>query len=134
MAKLESRELQVKMGLEQMIEQMGQLKLGSALTWLWVWDTIYYLHKNNPSPAPEGAMQDYLFVGDIDVVFKDLWDNCDDYAFTLEYGTEDLQEAIEGWLMDKEYLVSPEDEDYEDEDEEFEFDPINVVGEDNGSN
>ncbi len=132
MTKLESRELQVKMGLEQMINQMKPLEVGSPLTWLWVWDTIVELHKNNPNPAPEDSMQDWLFVADLDDVFKNLWDNVDEIGFTLEYGTEDLNEAIEGWLMDNDYIVS-NDEDYYDEDEEFEFDPINVIGEDNGN-
>ena len=138
MTKLESRELQVKMGLEQMINQMESLKLNAPTTWLYVWDTIIELHKNNPYPAPKGALQDWLFKGDLDDVFKDLWANCEAIGFTLEYGTEDLIEAVEGWLMDRDYLLSnDEEEDYEDEedeDEEFEFDPINVIGEGNGSN
>jgi hypothetical protein len=56
-----------------------------------------------------------VFVGDLDVVFQALWDQVDKTGFTLEYGVEDLDEAIRDWLIDNDFLVALDDDGWLDE-------------------
>ena len=96
----ESEVLQVKLTLDRMVEELNGLKVFPSLVWLWVWDVIRNLQDTNPNVTPFSPVQDYVFVGDLDVVFQALWDQVDKTGFTLEYGVEDLDEAIRDWLID----------------------------------
>ena len=111
----ESEVLQVKLTLDRMVEELNGLKVFPSLVWLWVWDVIRNTEDTNPNVTPFGPAQDYVFVGDLDVVFQALWDQVDTTGFTLEYGVEDLDEAIRDWLIDNDFLVALDDDGWFDE-------------------
>jgi len=111
----ESEVLQVKLTLDRMVEELNGLKVFPSLVWLWVWDVIRNLQDTNPNVTPFSPVQDYVFVGDLDVVFQALWDQVDKTGFTLEYGVEDLDEAIRDWLIDNDFLVALDDDGWFDE-------------------
>ena len=111
----ESEVLQVKLTLDRMVEELNGLKVFPSLVWLWVWDVIRNLQDTNPNVTPFSPVQDYVFVGDLDVVFQALWDQVDKTGFTLEYGVEDLDEAIRDWLIDNDFLVALDDDGWLDE-------------------
>ncbi len=111
----ESEVLQVKLTLDRMVEELNGLKVFPSLVWLWVWDVIRNTQDTNPNVTPFNPVQDYVFVGDLDVVFQALWDQVDKTGFTLEYGVEDLDEAIRDWLIDNDFLVALDDDGWFDE-------------------
>jgi len=111
----ESEVLQVKLTLDRMVEELNGLKVFPSLVWLWVWDVIRNMQDTNPNVTPFNPAQDYVFVGDLDVVFQALWDQVDKTGFTLEYGVEDLDEAIRDWLIDNDFLVALDDDGWFDE-------------------
>lgn len=111
----ESEVLQVKLTLDRMVEELNGLKVFPSLVWLWVWDVIRNMQDTNPNVTPFSPVQDYVFVGDLDVVFQALWDQVDKTGFTLEYGVEDLDEAIRDWLIDNDFLVALDDDGWLDE-------------------
>ena len=111
----ESEVLQVKLTLDRMVEELNGLKVFPSLVWLWVWDVIRNMQDTNPNVTPFSPVQEYVFVGDLDVVFQALWDQVDKTGFTLEYGVEDLDEAIRDWLIDNDFLVALDDDGWFDE-------------------
>ena len=83
--------------LDKVIEQINveKTQVGSVLTWLWVWDSMKYLFKSD----------EYEMKASEQEIFQRLWQNADRIGFTLEYGTEELHEAIRDWLIENELIV-----------------------------
>lgn len=79
--------------LESIIATMGSLAIGSPMTWVYVWDTVKDKYEN---PDPE-----WKFISTLDQIWDDLWNNADEYKFSLQYGSESLEEAIDDWLSEK---------------------------------
>jgi hypothetical protein len=44
-----------------------------------------------------------------------FWTQADKNGFTLEYGTEDLYEAVRDWMIDQEVIMEAEEEENGDE-------------------
>ncbi len=101
--------------INKVVDDITDLKVFPSLVWVWVWDVIRNMHDTNPNVTPFGPAQDYAFIGDLDVVFKALWEQVDTTGFTLEYGVEDLDEAIRDWLIDNNFLVALDDDGWLDE-------------------
>lgn len=90
-------------GLQSAIATLTGLrsKIGSPLTWLYVWDTIVDKHENHI----DGRDDEWEFKSSLDQVWDDLWADADNAGFTLEYGSEDIHESIDEWLVNRNHLV-----------------------------
>jgi hypothetical protein len=104
--------------INQIVDNVGALKVFPSLVWVWVWDVIKNMKDTNPDVTPYGPAQDYAFVGDLKDVFNALWDQVDSTGFTLEYGVDDLDEAIRDWLIENNFLLSLDDDGWLDDEEE----------------
>jgi hypothetical protein len=106
---------QVKMQLDQMITQLNNMPIGMSLVWLWVWDVIsdkYKTYKQidqfNDYAIPEGVT--------LDVIWEKLWSNPPS-EFTLEYGAEYVDEAIQDWMIDNDFLALLDDDGWLDDED-----------------
>ena len=81
--------------LNQIVETATSLKIGSSLTWIWVWDIVKYNLKEGVSERE---------------VFTKLWESADKEGFTIEYGSEAIQEHITDWLVANDFHESCEDD------------------------
>lgn len=116
---------QVKMQLDQMITQLNNMPIGMSLVWLWVWDVIsdkYKTYKQidqfNDYAIPEGVT--------LDVIWEKLWSNPPS-EFTLEYGAEYVDEAIQDWMIDNDFLALLDDDGWlEDEDSDVQSDDVQL--------
>ncbi len=116
---------QVKMQLDQMITQLNNMPIGMSLVWLWVWDVIsdkYKTYKEidqfNDYAIPEGVT--------LDVIWEKLWSNPPS-EFTLEYGAEYVDEAIQDWMIDNDFLALLDDDGWlEDEDSDVQSDDVQL--------
>jgi hypothetical protein len=116
---------QVKMQLDQMITQLNNMPIGMSLVWLWVWDVIsdkYKTYKQidqfNDYTIPEGVT--------LDVIWEKLWSNPPS-EFTLEYGAEYVDEAIQDWMIDNDFLAVLDDDGWlEDEDSDVQSDDVQL--------
>jgi hypothetical protein len=116
---------QVKMQLDQMITQLNNMPIGMSLVWLWVWDVIsdkYKTYKEidqfNDYTIPEGVT--------LDVIWEKLWSNPPS-EFTLEYGAEYVDEAIQDWMIDNDFLAVLDDDGWlEDEDSDVQSDDVQL--------
>lgn len=111
---------QIKMQLDQIVNQLSNMPIGMSLVWLWAWDLIRDKYKQ------------YEFVDEwngyvitsgttLDAIWEKLWANPPS-DFTLEYGAEQMDEAVLDWMIDNEFLAILEDDGWLDGEEDTNVD------------
>jgi hypothetical protein len=98
--------------INNIIEQIGKLRVFPSLVWVWTWDVVVDMY-NNYKP---GVDDEYVVKMSLEEVWALFWEQADQNGFTLEYGTEDCYEHIRDWMIDEDIMVQIDEE--EDEDEE----------------
>jgi hypothetical protein len=96
--------------IEDIIEKISKLPVGMPLVWVYVWDVVRDLYRD----IQEGREEEYCVTMDEEELWELFWTQADKNGFTLEYGTEDLYEAVRDWMVDQsviEEYVEDEDED-----------------------
>lgn len=94
--KMEDKGVEAFYALEDCIVELERVVVGLPLVWLWVWDNIkekvnYY----------RGDNDDYYSIKENITnleIFSYLWRDCNEVGFSLEYGSDQLDEDIEKWL------------------------------------
>jgi hypothetical protein len=96
------------------IDQLQDLGVFPSLVWVYAWDVVNSIYEDHK--FEDAAVNDYEFVPEgitIKQVWDKFWEDADKNGFSLEYGAEDLHEAIRDWMVDCEFLVYSEEEDDE---------------------
>jgi len=93
--------------IEEILDKVGELDVFPSLVWVWAWDVT----KTMWTSYMEGEDPDYCTAMDLDEVWELFWTQVDKNNFTLEYGPEDLDDAIRDWLMNIGAVEEAEDED-----------------------
>jgi hypothetical protein len=99
--------------IEDIIERITKLPIGLPLVWVYAWDVARDLYTS----IQEGAEDEYCVTEDIEDVWEMFWTDADKNGFSLQYGSEDLSEAIRDWMIDRQIIDEVPEEDEEDEDE-----------------
>ena len=101
--------------IEDIIAKITVLPVGLPLVWVYAWDVARDLYKS----IQEGQEEVYRVTEDIEDVWRMFWEDADKNGFSLQWGAEDLHEAIRDWMFDRGIFdeVPEEDEETEDEDE-----------------
>jgi len=107
-----TRMLDTYVEINNIIEQIGKLRVFPSLVWVWTWDVVVDMY-NNYKP---GVDDEYVVKMSLEEVWALFWEQADQNGFTLEYGTEDCYEHIRDWMIDEDIMVQIDEE--EDEDEE----------------
>lgn len=105
------------MQLDQIIKTLNGMPIGAPLVWVWVWDIISDKYNTYKEP---NEYNDYVITEGItlDNIWEKLWAN-PPTEFTLEYGAEYVDEAIQDWMIDNDYLATLEEDGWLDEDEDL---------------
>ena len=97
--------------INQITEQLNNLDVFPSLVWVYTWDIVkdkldYY--------SPDSGEP---YVINLKFTEKDVWDmfweDADKNGFSLEYGTEDLHEAVFDWMSNKDIIILDESTDDE---------------------
>jgi hypothetical protein len=96
--------------ITEIIDKISVLPIGQPLVWVYVWDVIQQLWTD----IMEGQEEEYCTAMDLDEVWELFWTQADQNGFTLEYGTEDLYEAVRDWMIDQTIIDEAVDEDEDD--------------------
>lgn len=113
---------QTKLQLDQMITNLRSMNINAPLVWLWIWDQIVDIYEQH-SQDNSMLSNEYALGRSIDEevtldsIFETLWSN-PPADFTLEYGTDQLDEAIMDWMIDNNFLVLLDDDDWLNEDDD----------------
>jgi len=97
--------------MENIIDSIGKLGAFPPLVWVWSWDvtkSTYEDFKEDP---------EYKVTVELDQVWEQFWIDADKNGFSLEYGVEDLSDAVRDWLIDSGIVEELSEEEDEDEDE-----------------
>jgi hypothetical protein len=99
--------------LNRLIDGLQELSVFPSLVWLWTWDIVkdkldYY----SPESGEEYVTNANLTEKD---VFDMFWEDADKNGFSLEYGAEDLSEAVFDWMLEREIIVVLEEDGWLDE-------------------
>lgn len=107
---------QTKLQLDQMITNLRSMNINAPLVWLWIWDQIVDIYEQHSQDnfSNEYAINEGVT---LDSIFETLWSN-PPADFTLEYGTDQLDEAIMDWMIDKNFLTFLDEDSWLDEPEE----------------
>ena len=76
------------------IDKIGNLTVYPPLVWVWTWDVAKSILEDFEGDP------DYVVNLNVEQVFQKFYQDADKNGFTLEYGTEDLYEAIRDWMID----------------------------------
>jgi len=95
------------------IDKISELQVFPSLVWVWTWDIARDLYRN----IQAGSEEEYCVTMEEEEVWQLFWDQADKNGFTLEYGTEDLDEHIRDWMIDQSIIELVQEEEDEDEDE-----------------
>ena len=98
--------------IEDIIDKISKMRVGQPLVWVYVWDVARQLWHD----IMEGQEEEYCTAMDEEEMWELFWTQADKNGFTLEYGTEDLYEAVRDWMFDQGIIEEYPEED-EDEDE-----------------
>lgn len=93
--------------LQTITDLISDLSVFPSLVWVWTWDVVkdkldYYSEESG----------EYLVINpefDTSDVFRMFWTDADKNGFTLEYGTEDLNEHVFDWMVEKNILINVEE-------------------------
>ena len=94
------------------VDKITNLGVFPPLVWVWTWDVALSIYKD----IQEGGDPDYCVARDEDEMWELFYTQADTNGFTLEYGTEDLYEAVRDWMID-ESIIEEYNEENQDEDE-----------------
>ena len=97
--------------IEDIIDKISKMRVGQPLVWVYAWDVARSIWHD----IADGGEPEVSTSKTEEEMWEMFWGQADINGFTLEYGTEDLYEAIRDWMIDKDIIE--EDEGDEDEDE-----------------
>lgn len=92
--------------IEDIIEKISVLPVGQPLVWVYVWDVARQLWRD----VSDGQEEDMVTSMDEEQMWELFWTQADQNGFTLEYGTEDLYEAVRDWMIDQDIIALIEEE------------------------
>jgi len=95
------------------IDKISELQVFPSLVWVWTWDIVRDLYRN----IQAGSEEEYCVTMEEEEDWQLFWEQADKNGFTLEYGTEDLDEHIRDWMIDQSIIELVQEEEDEDEDE-----------------
>jgi hypothetical protein len=105
----------VRMQLDQMVNTLNGMDVGMSLVWLWAWDLIRDKYSSYEFVTEDS---DYIVINGVtlDNIWEKLWVN-PPADFTLEYGAEQMDEAVLDWMIDNEFIAILEEDGWLDEEE-----------------
>ena len=90
--------------INKIVDSLQNLSVFPSLMWLWSWDIVkdkldYY----SPESGEDWVTNDKLTEKDVWDMF---WEDADKNGFSLEYGSESLHEAVFDWMLDRDIIVT----------------------------
>lgn len=74
--------------LDAIIEELEALPVYPSLVWLWAWDTIKAQYEGD----------------DLNAVWEKFFYEAGDEGWTMEYGTEHMQDHVMDWLIKNNFI------------------------------
>ena len=112
------------MQLDQIVNTLNSVDVAMSLIWVWVWDLIRDKYQSNEF-ITEGSEYVVSTGVTLDVIWNKLWESPPS-DFTLEYGAEQMDEAVMDWMIDNNFLTLLDDDDWLNESSDVESDGLQL--------
>ena len=102
--------------LVTIVDKVTALPVFPSLLWVWTFDIIKDIFDNHQ--YEDSAEIDYNVIPQgttLKQIFDKFWEDVDALGFTMEHGDEVLHETIQDWMIDNNFLVTPDEEEWVDE-------------------
>ena len=111
--------------ISKMIKDLEDLDVFPSLVWLFSWDIIAEWYKNEQwADVHNDGFVDECFPKGLELktIWDKFWEDSDKNGFSLEYGVENLDEALRDWLRECDFLVALDNDIDSDVEEEVDED------------
>ena len=94
--------------LNKLIDGLSELSVFPSLVWVYTWDVV----KDKLDSYHAESGEDYVVNPELTEkdIFNLFWEDADKNAFSLEYGTEALHDAVFDWMLDRDIIVVLDDD------------------------
>jgi hypothetical protein len=91
--------------LNKLIDGLKEVNAFPPLVWLWTWDMVK--DRLDMYTQTEDSREEYVTNSNLSEkdVFDLFWEDADKNAFSLEYGLEELDEAIFDWMLERDIII-----------------------------
>jgi hypothetical protein len=94
--------------INEIVDKLNNLGVFPSLVWTYTWDIVkdkldYY----SPESGEDWVTNDKLTEKEVWDMF---WEDADKNDFSLEYGAETLHEAVFDWMLDRDIIVTLDDD------------------------
>ena len=111
--------------ISKMVKDLEDLDVFPSLVWLFSWDIIAEWYKNEQwADVHNDNFVDECFPEGLELktIWDKFWEDSDKNGFSLEYGVENLDEALRDWLRECDFLVALDNDIDSDVEEEVDED------------
>lgn len=111
----QTRRDDVYIRINSIVDNLKDLGVFPSLVWVYSWDVARDIYDNHQ--FDDSAENDYDVIPQgitLKQIWDKFWEDADKNGFSLEYGAEDLHEAVRDWMIDCDFLVNIEDEEDDD--------------------
>lgn len=95
--------------LNKIIDELQNIAVFPSLLWVWTFDIIRDIYEN----CKLDEMTDNTYIDEavpagitLKQIFDKFWDDVDNLGFTMDHGSEILEEVIRDWMRENDFLVA----------------------------
>lgn len=102
--------------INKIVDSLANLTVFPALAWLWTWDIVRDIFDNHQ--YEDSAESDYEYIPEgttLKQIWDKFWEDADKNGWSLEYGSEDVAEAVREWMYDCDFLIYGSEDEEEEE-------------------
>jgi hypothetical protein len=95
--------------LNKIIDELQDIAVFPSLLWVWTFDIIRDIYEN----CKLDEMTDNTYIDEavpagitLKQIFDKFWDDVDSLGFTMDHGSEILEEVIRDWMRENDFLVA----------------------------
>ena len=114
----------VKMQLDQIVNTLNSVDVAMSLIWVWAWDLIRDKYQSHEF-ITEGSEYVVSTGVTLDVIWDKLWESPPS-DFTLEFGADQMDEAVMDWMIDNNFLTLLDDDNWLNESSDVESDDVQL--------
>lgn len=89
--------------LNELVDRLTNLSVFPSLMWLWAFDIIRDIYKNNAEYGYDEAIAEGVTLKQI---FDQFWDDCGDLGLNMDMGGEIIEETIRDWMRENDFIVA----------------------------
>ena len=95
--------------LNEIVDKLKDMAVFPALLWLWCFDIIRDKYENHKDVQ---EYNDYVITEGVTLkqIFDKFWEDTDSLGIDMDHGGEIIEEVINDWMIENDFLVALDDD------------------------